>query len=106
MITAREDLIKAKTSYHLNPTENERAIAAENRNNLETCYTVVEEEIVNDKIHEVENTADIAGSRTKLIFALMMGFLLRRFFQKVRYKLGKSDSVLQCYLKVHKIHIY
>ena len=55
---SREALFLAKDKYHVSPTEDHRADVAEKKDHLQSCYKVVEEEILRKKIRMVEESAD------------------------------------------------
>ena len=56
--SARRQLFLAKDKYHQEPCEERREEVATKKELLRTCYTEVEEEILNRKIKKVEETAD------------------------------------------------
>ena len=56
--SARRQLFLAKDKYHQEPCEERREEVATKKEFLRTCYTEVEEEILNRKIKKVEETAD------------------------------------------------
>ena len=56
--TARKELFLVKDKYHQEPCEERREEVASKKDLLKTCYTEVEEEILNAKIRKVEETAD------------------------------------------------
>ena len=55
---ARRDLLLAQDKYHQDPIEENREEVVNKKDALKSCYAVVEEELLQDKIQKVEESAD------------------------------------------------